>query len=96
MFYVACRMPIKRDRLHSHRSVSESTAALRFYGNVAYPGYLPIPANIKKCRSRAAFPYICGRKMSHSFADRNEVLSMHGTDPPPSSRLINNSPPPLA
>lgn len=89
-------MPTKRDRLHNHRSVPESMATLRFYGNVVYPGYLPISANIKKCRSRAAFPYICGRKMSHSFVDRNEVLSMHGTDAPPSNRPINNRPPLLA
>lgn len=60
------------------------------------PVYHPISANIKKCRSRAAFPYICGRKMSHSFAGRNEVLSMHGTDAPLSNRPINNRPPLLA
>jgi len=63
---------------------------------MAYLGYLPISANIKKCRSPAAFPYICGRKMSHSFAGRNEALSMHGTDAPPSNRPINNRPPLLA
>jgi len=57
---------------------------------------VPISANIKKCRSREAFPYICGQKMSHSFASRNEALSMHGTDAPPSNRPINNRPPLLA
>ena len=78
--------------LYSHRSVLKSMATLRFYENVTYPGYLLIPANIKKCHSRVAFPYIYGRKMSHSFADRNEVLSMHGTDAPLYNRPINNRP----